>query len=142
MSNKRIEGQAEFLIALFDKAPIKHVYGMELSYENGIARFDLPYNRNFDHALDGIHGGAIATLLDNAGWFTAALHYETWIATVEFNVRLIAHAKEEALYSIGEVVHIGKRLAVCNMEVRTSEGDRLIATGSGTFVPTSVAIDE
>ena len=30
----------------------------------------------------------IATLLDNAGWFTAAVEYDTWIATVELTVRL------------------------------------------------------
>lgn len=141
MDERNFEEKQSFLIDLFDKAPIKHIYGMELCYQNDRARFDLPYNANFDHALNGIHGGVIATLLDNAGWFTAALYYDNWIATIEFNVRLISHAKNEGLYATGDVIHAGKRMAVCEMQVRSLKDDRLVAKGSGSFTPTSVAIE-
>jgi uncharacterized protein (TIGR00369 family) len=127
------------LVALFERAPIKHSFGMASWYdEEGHAIFDLPYNPGLDHALKGVHGGVIATLLDNAGWFTAAPHYDTWIATIEMSMRLHEHVSAEALQSRGRIVRLGHRVSVCAMEVRTAAG-RLIATGQGTFTVTGVA---
>ena len=140
MTQKSMEEKQENFIHLFDKAPIKHVYGMVASYTDSGARFDLPYNPHFDHALNGVHGGVIATLLDNAGWFTVAPYYENWVATVEFSVRLLEHVKAEDLYSVGKIIKKGKRLSVAEMEVRTAKG-RLVAVGTGTFAETSAVID-
>ncbi len=123
---------------LFGRAPIKQVYGMSASFpEPGCARFDLPYNPDFDHALHQVHGGVMATLLDNAGWFSVASYYDTWVNTAEFHVRLLRPAVEEHLYSIGRVVRAGNRLAVAEMEVRGENGT-LVATGSGTFVVSDI----
>ncbi|HKZ51822.1 MAG TPA: PaaI family thioesterase [Candidatus Acidoferrales bacterium] len=62
------------LLHLFNHtAPIARTFGMKLSYtDEGNAVIELPYNPALDHALGGIHGGIYATLLDSAGWFTAA----------------------------------------------------------------------
>lgn len=129
--------QAE-LQALFSTAPIARTFGMTASYpEPGRGRFDLPYNPDLDHGKHQIHGGVIATLLDNAGWFSAAVHYDTWISTVEFQVRLLMPAEAVHLYSIGRVVRAGKRLAVAEMEVRDPDG-ALVATGSGTFAVSKI----
>jgi acyl-CoA thioesterase len=123
------------LVALFAKAPMKKIFGMDLAYNaEGCAVFKMPYNPNFDHALQGVHGGVFATLLDNAGWFTAAPHYETWIATVEFSTRLLEHVKEEGLIAQGKTIRVGKNLAVAEMTVHTDSG-RLVAAGTGTFAP-------
>lgn len=131
----------DLLIKLFNTAPIKKIYGMMLSYnEEGQAYFDLPYNFNFDHAFKGIHGGVFATLLDNAGWFTAASHYDCWIATVEFQTRLLEPVYQEDLYSIGKIIRKGSRIASCDMEVRTSK-NRLVARGAGTFTTTNQKIE-
>ena len=124
----------------FQSSAIKKAFGMEISYDNnGNACFELPYNKNFDHALNGVHGGVFATLLDNAGWFTVAPYYDTWIATVEFQVRLLEHVKQETLISTGNLLRLGKRIAIAEMQVRTASG-RLVATGSGSFTPTTVPI--
>jgi len=86
-----------------------------------------------------VHGGVFATLLDNAGWATAAPHYDTWIATVELHVRLLEHVQAEDLVAVGRLIKRGRRLAVCDMEVRTAAG-RLVAVGSGSFAPTSAPL--
>ncbi|HBF12969.1 MAG TPA: hypothetical protein DDW49_06220 [Deltaproteobacteria bacterium] len=132
--NKKKE---EELIKLFDKAPIKKTFGMTFHYDQGSAIFELPYNPGLDHALGGTHGGVIATLLDNAGWFTVALYYDTWIATSEFQTRLLEPVTKETLISRGWIIRQGKTLSVAGMEVKTSSG-KLIATGTGSFVVTSV----
>src|SRR5262249_51773965 len=104
------------------------------------AVFHMPYNPNFDHALHQVHGGLIATMIDNAGWFTVAPHFDHWIATVEFTTRLHEPVAEEELISTGNIVRLGKRLASWEMTRQTVEG-RLIAAGAGTFTVTGVAFE-
>ncbi len=128
------------LVALFGKAPIKKTFGMTLRYdEEGRAIFEMPYNPKLDHFLGGIHGGVISTLLDNAGWFTAAALYDNWVATAEMQVRLLEPAARVALFSTGRIVKAGSRLIVAEMEVRAKNDNSLIAIGSATFIVTSVS---
>ena len=126
------------LMEFFDKAPMKKTFGMDFSYnDNNSAIFVMPYNPGFDHALNQIHGGVIATLLDNAGWFTAAAQYDTWISTAEMQVRLLEPADKVKLISEGQIIKKGKKLAIVEMKVYT-EDDVLIAVGSGTFAVTNL----
>jgi acyl-CoA thioesterase len=130
--------QAKLLEKFFDKAPMKRAFGMELSFNNdGQAVFDMPYNPSFDHSLGGVHGGVIATLLDNAGWFNVALHYDFWVATTDLHVQLLESVNGSALRATGQVIRTGKKLAVARMEVQDTNG-RIVAIGSGTFSVTSV----
>lgn len=124
------------LIELFRGVPIARFFGMSLSYgEQGNALIHLPYNPNLDHALKGIHGGAIATMLDNAGWFAVAAQNEgVWIATSEFKVHLLNPVKESKLHAEGWVVKSGRRISVAEMRVSSSSGE-LIAIGTGTYIP-------
>ena len=71
----------------------------------------MPNNPALHHSLRDTHGGVIATLLDNAGWFTAATRYDNWVnATV--TVRLHEPANQEDLVAVGRVVRAGGRLCV------------------------------
>jgi uncharacterized protein (TIGR00369 family) len=125
------------LIALFHGSTIARSMGLALHYdEMERAVIDLPYEGRFDHFLDDVHGGAIATLIDNAGWFAAAAQYPTWIASVEFQVRYHEPAGRQALRATGSIVRAGKRITSAVMEVRNRSGV-LVATGSGSFVVTS-----
>jgi len=128
-------------VALFARAPIRQTFGVVLSYDaQQRAVFDLPHNPALEHALHDTHGGILATLLDNAGWFTAAVPYDTWIATVEMQMRLLEPALREDLRATGRLVRAGKQLAVAEMEVRAASG-RLVATGAGTFMVTGFATE-
>jgi len=130
--------RCEELVTLFSRAPIKKTFGMNLSFnDKNESVFELPHNPALEHGLGDTHGGIIATLLDNAGWFAAAVQYDSWIATVEMQVRLLEPAKREPLRAVGRVLRAGQSLAVAEMEVRSLSG-RLVATGSGTFAVTSL----
>ena len=138
MSTDDIRRRADNLVAFFALAPMKQTFGMELSYdEQGDANFDMPFKEALCHAMKDTHGGAIATLIDNAGWFTAATRYDHWISTSEMTVRLHEPANQEDLRAVGSIVRAGKRMCSTTMEVRTSSG-RLVATGAGTFVVSSI----
>ncbi|NOZ00268.1 MAG: PaaI family thioesterase [Deltaproteobacteria bacterium] len=140
VDHRMLQARREELTRLFnDRAPIGRAFGMTLSYfEDGSACLDQPYNPDLDHALGGIHGGVIATLLDNAGWFAAAPFYANWIATVELQVRLHEPVSRCRLVARGRLVRAGSRISVAEMEVRTAE-DLLVASGTGTFTDTSVS---
>lgn len=131
--------RAAAMVELFSKAPIGRHLGMTLSYDEEVrAVFDIVDAPYLHHALGQVHGGVIATLIDSAAWFTAAVHYDTWISTVDFSVRLLEPADDGDLQAIGSVVRIGRRLAAADAEVRTASG-RLVAVGGGTFAVTGVA---
>ena len=119
---------------------MKATFGMTLVFdEEGDAHFEMPHMADFQHAMRDTHGGVIATLLDNAGWFTAATRYDHWVNTAEMTVRLHEPANREDLTAHGQIIRDGKRICVASMEVRSVSG-RLIATGTGTFVVSSIPI--
>lgn len=135
-----LEARRRQLEALFnERAPIGRLFGMRLAYEGEAAVFRMPYNPELDHALGQTHGGAIATLLDNAGWFTAAPFFDRWIATVELTVRLHEPVARQELRARGRLVRRGQRLTSAEMEVRGAQG-QLVATGAGTFTVTSAML--
>jgi uncharacterized protein (TIGR00369 family) len=123
------------LIELFREAPVAKLLGMSLSYdEKGVACVDLPYNPSLDHAMKGVHGGVLATMLDSAGWFAvASLHEGVWVATSEFKVHLLNPVRENGIRAEGWVVKSGKRISVAEMRVMDYGGE-LVAVGTGTFV--------
>ena len=125
------------LVELFHGSTIARSMGIRFRYDaDERAVFELPYDGRFDHFLDDVHGGAIATLIDNAGWFAAAARYPTWIVSVEFHVRLHEPAGRALLRATGSVVRAGKRISSTHMEVVNAAGV-LVATGSGSFAVTS-----
>ena len=125
------------LIELFhQRARIAGTFGMRLSFDGeGNAIIDLPYNRDLDHGLGGIHGGVCCTLMDTAGWFAAAVQHEdsVWVATSEMSVHLLAPAYETDLRAEGRIIKAGKRQSVCEMHLYDAAG-KLVAHGTGTFV--------
>ena len=134
-----IRERQDLLISFFAKAPMKKTFGMTLSYSNGSAHFSMPYQEQFDHAFGGIHGGGIATLLDNAGWFTVAQYYDTWIATANLDVQYLEPCSGIRLQAIGKLLKKGKSLAFSEMEL-LNEDDKIMAHGTATFAITSKTV--
>ena len=126
----------EALVHEFNDAPIARFFGMTLGFpEPGVARVDLPYNPNLDHALQGVHGAVTAPLADIAGWFASAARRDTgWVATAEFRVHTLEHVERAALHGVGRVLRPGRTIDVCEMRI-LDDRDRLVAYGTGTFVP-------
>ena len=109
---------------------------MRLSFTDRLnAVIDLPYNPRLDHSLGGVHGGVYATMLDSAGWFTAAASQSSscWLATAEIAVRFFEPAEETDLRAVGRLLKRGKRQIVTEMHLYDS-GDRLVGHATGTFL--------
>jgi uncharacterized protein (TIGR00369 family) len=131
------EKRRQELLHMFNQvAPIARTFGMRLSYtRDGQAVIDLPYNPHLDHGLGGVHGGVYATLLDSAGWFTAAATHEAdcWLATAEMSIHFLLPAEGTALRAKGRLIKAGKRQDVVEMRLYDGE-DRLVGHATGTFV--------
>ena len=133
MSQEHID---ELLHLFNQRAPIARTFGMKLSFTpEGNAVVDLPHNPGLDHALNGIHGGVYATLLDSAGWFTAAAAHDAscWLATTEMSMHLLAPASNTSLRAEGRLIRRGSRQDVAEMRLYDGDG-KLIAHATGTFV--------
>lgn len=130
-------GRRAELLRLFNEcAPIGRTLGMRLAFtDDDRAVVTLPYNPGLDHALGGIHGGVYATLLDTAGWFTAAAaHREsTWIATAEMSIHFLKPSKGTDLRAEGRLIKRGKRQDVVEMHLFDGAGE-LVGHGTGTMM--------
>ena len=130
-----------------EEAPIARYFGMKLSFDDkGRAVVELPYNPELDHALGAVHGGVYATMLDIAGWFTAAgartaarartaaaRSEPCWLVTSELSVHFLKPAVCTSLRAVGRVIKSGKRQDVAEMRLYDGEG-RLVGHAVGTFV--------
>lgn len=133
MKTERIK---ELLRLFNEQAPIARTFGMTLSFtDEGHAVFDLPYNPDLDHALGGIHGGVYATMLDNAGWFTAAAAHDEsyWVATSEMSVYFLLPTERTSLRAVGRLIKQGKRQDIAEMHLYDGQ-DRLVGYAVGTFI--------
>lgn len=133
MSAERIN---ELLHMFNEMAPIARTFGMALSYtDEGHAIIDLPYNPGLDHPLGGIHGGVYTTMLDTAGWFTAAAAHDAscWLATAEMSVHFLAPAERTSLRATGQLIKRGRRQDIAEMRLYDGEG-RLVGHATGTFI--------
>lgn len=133
----RTTGRREELLRFFNEiAPIAKTFGMCLSYtEDDRAVVDLPYNPGLDHAMGGVHGGIYATLLDTAGWFTAAVAHgeSTWIATAEMSIHFLKPSAKTDLRAEGRILKRGKRQDVVEMVLYDGAGE-LVGHGMGTMM--------
>ena len=133
MSGERVQE----LVRVFNEvAPIARYFGMTLSYtEERNAVVTLPYNPNLDHPLGGVHGGVYATLLDCAGWFTAAAAHDVpcWIATAEMSIHFLLPVKRTSLRATGRLLKPGKRQDIAEMHLYNGQ-DQLVGHAMGTFI--------
>lgn len=138
MSSTPIDPRCEELISFFHRAPLRSAFGMNISYNsNREAQFVMPYNASFDHTMGGIYGGVIASMIDNAGWFTAAAHTDNWVSTTNLDLQILQPAEKTLIRSQGRLVRAGKSISVVTVEVHTESGS-LIAIGTGTFAISSI----
>lgn len=117
-------------------ARIGRFFGLTLSFTaEGQAVVDLPYNPNLDHAAGGVHGGVYCTMLDIAGWFTAAAALDTpcWLATSELTIHFLAPAEATDLRAVGRLIKPGKRQHIAEAHLYDGQG-RLVGHAVGTFV--------
>jgi uncharacterized protein (TIGR00369 family) len=109
--------------------------GMRLRIElgEGTARTEWVAGEDFVGWSDKLHGGIIATLLDEVmAW--APSSFDSWAVTAEMTVRYRSPALPgERLEATGRVSERRRRIYEVHGEVRGADG-RLVAEGSGRYL--------
>ena len=118
----------------FDTSPCAASMGMKLvELSPGYAKVELELKEEFLNWDNMIHGGVIATLLDQA--FGCACNTLEYIhVAVQMNIHFLAAARVgDTIYGESRVLHAGKRAGASEMTVIDANG-KTIARATGTTV--------
>ena len=90
--------------------------------------------------LGGVHGGAVATLIDVATNCSAAMSdafdlASTRLATLDLHIRYLRQPKGDAITATAQLVHEGRSVLQVDTMVR-DQVDRLIATATANSMVT------
>jgi uncharacterized protein (TIGR00369 family) len=109
---------------------------LEIELGDGTARAEWVGQPDYVGWEDKIHGGILATLLDEVmAW--APSSYDSWAVTAEMNLRYRSPASPgERLVAEARVVHRRRRIYTVHGEVHGKDG-RLVAEADGRFLGAS-----
>lgn len=94
----------------------------------------LAFGPHLKNSSGGMHGGAIASLIDSAGGLAArTLTDPLTVATIEFKVNFLAPIRHGAILAEGLVLQTGQRIVVAEVMVRDGQ-DRPVACGIVTLM--------
>lgn len=107
------------------------------------ARMRLPWRPELNQPQGLMHGGAIATLIDTVVVPAIGTAYDTPrpFSTIEMSVRYLGPVRKEDLVAEGWITRRGKRIAFCDVEVRTGSGV-VVATGALIYIVGSAPAPE
>ena len=90
--------------------------------------------KEFSQAINYMHGGMVATLLDTAGAYAAlTLVGETeYIVTSELKINYIRPVISKKVFATGNVINKGKTIIVVEAELK-DENDKLLAKMMGSM---------
>ena len=112
--------------------------GLRLKIElgDGVARTTWVGGHDYVGWSDKLHGGIIATLLDEVMAWAPSSH-DSWAVTAEMSVRYRSPAMpDETLVAEGRVVERRRRIYRVAGEVRGADG-RIVAEGTGRYLGAS-----
>lgn len=106
-----------------------------ITLKDGVARLELVVEDIHLRPGGVVHGGIYATLLDTVTGYAAYTGGPEGVEvlTIQLNMNMTATARlGECLIATAKAVHVGRKTAVVNGEIRLPDG-KLLVTGSGTF---------
>lgn len=99
-------------------------------------RLRMPWDPTNTTLGDMVHGGAIAALADvtvmAAAWSTEQAPEALRGVTISMSVQYLTPARSTDLFAAGRVLHRGKSLVHCDVEITTPGGDP-VAKAVGTY---------
>jgi len=118
----------------FDESPCAMFLGMKLEeLSEGYAKVKLELREEFLNWDNMIHGGIIATLLDQA-FGCACNTMDNIHVAIQMNIHFLSAAPVgENIYAESRIIRAGKRVGASEMTVSDSEG-KVIARASGATV--------
>jgi uncharacterized protein (TIGR00369 family) len=127
---------------MYVSAPANEYFRPEIHIDEGTAEVRLTVRPDFFHAASAVHGSVYFKLLDDATFFAASsLVDDVFVLTASFNIYFLRPISAGVMTARGTIVSRSTRLLIGDGVLVDSDG-REIARGSGTFMPSRVALDE
>ena len=93
---------------------------------------ELPVAPNLINRQEVVHGGVLATMLDNIIALTIRSILDLPVSTISLNINYLANISEGKLVATAKVLQQGYRIVSGEGEI-TDETGKLLAKGSATF---------
>ena len=98
----------------------------------GTVEMEIPVSKDHLNALNSVHGGIIATLIDSAMGMAMKSHNKVGVTT-SLNVNYLKGAgRGDVLKAFGKVTRNGNKVVFCEARIENQRGD-LLATRQGSF---------
>ena len=121
-------------------APITRWMGTSVTVGDGTATVLVPVREEFHHAAAAVHGSVYFRALDDAAFFAANSRVpDVLVLTSSFDVHFFRPVLDGTLRAEGRVLHQARRVLFAEARLVDEEG-RLLASGTGTFMPTRILL--
>jgi uncharacterized protein (TIGR00369 family) len=125
---------------MYLSAPINRIFEPDIRVSERAAEVGLAVQPAFHHAANALHGSVYFKCLDDAAYFAAnSVVLDVFVLTVTFNIVLLRPVTTGRILASGRLVHTSRSLQVAEAELR-DEHQKLVATGSGTFMRSTIAL--
>jgi uncharacterized protein (TIGR00369 family) len=139
-----LENERHFrrLERMYAGAPLNEYFKPEMIVGEGRATVKMTLRPDLFHAANAVHGSVLFKALDDAAFFAAnSLVEDSFLFTASFNLYFLRPVFEGGIRAEGRVVYRSRRLVLAESEIFDDQ-DRVIARGSGSFLPSNLALDE
>jgi len=123
-------------INMFLKTGFQKLLGLKLvDIKPDHVRLSIDFREELSGLSNAFHGGVLSSLIDTVGGFAAWSGFNgpktnMKCSTITMNVQYIAMTNGESIVAEGIVTKRGRDLNYVDINVKTSDTDRLIAKGS------------
>ena len=126
---------------MYLSAPINRIYEPDIRVSEHAAEVALDVQPAFYHAAHAVHGSVYFKCLDDAAFFAAnSVVFDVFVLTVTFNIVLLRPVTAGRIVATGRLVHTSRSLQFAEAELRDEGSQKLVATGSGTFMRSTIAL--
>jgi len=121
-------------------APTNAYYQPAIEISEATARIEVAVKKEFFPAAGAVHGSVYFKVLDDAAFFAAnSLIDDVLVLTTSFTLHLTRPISRGSLVATGRVVQSSRQLSLVEARAVDAEG-RLLALGTGTFMPSRIAL--
>ena len=102
----------------------------------GFATMEIEVQEKHTQLLGAVHGGAMASLIDTATYWSVYYGVENpdaWLTTVDLKVNYLAPVSSGTLLARGTQIKVGKKLCYASAEITDSKG-KISAHGTSTLM--------
>ncbi len=137
MSSEAPRVTAEELLRLLEETiPLSRSMGLRIEHLGyGAARMTLPGSPEWVRAGGTLSGPAIMALADTAIYAAVLtrIGLEPMAVTADLSVRFLRRPPPADLHAEARVIHLGRRTAVCEVELWGEDREQIVAHATGTY---------